>query len=485
MKPLLEVDRRSVLLGSSAAGATGLFFGGAPVAAFQRAPIGLVVSVTQFGARSNSTQDYTTAIQSAIHSVERSGGGTVIIPGRFRCGKIVVSGSNVRIQGQGGWLVDARLTIAPHATNVEVADLGIVDTRGDRRTYLMEVSGRNCRFRNVQLVKDPIAGGVQMYVRQPAAGCHFTGLRLKGSNGIIIQGRDHLFENFELESTMAKEKLGGDDAFAIDALDAISENITIRDGIVRGYSAIVSFGSAIGTRGGPGGRFGAVRNVTVENVTGDRCVRVAFFKPDALDYAWHDGLVEGIRLANLTLRDPAGIKFRSGIVIVAGRGATIRDVAARQIRIIARARDRGVAPTAAIDISLRDKGKPARIENVELQVSYVDPYSGAPHSPSAPGHPVDYIVRIEKEKGPSGSMSNIVIDVDGRGSSRGGIFVGPDLDDAINLKRAVLARVATDPLTSRGGGGIWSNSKVKLGETRIDSVKLPDFGGSAFALGKP
>ena len=441
---------------------------------------GIVVSVDHFGAVRDSNRDNSRAIQAAIESVERAGGGTVVIPGRYRCGKLVISGRNLRLQGQGGWLVDARVTITPAAANIEISDLGIVDTRGDRRTYLMDISGKDCSFYNLQLVKDPIAGGVQMYIRQPAQGCRFNGLKLRGSNGIIMMGRDHVFDNFELESAMS-DKVGSDDAFAIDALDATSENITIRNGIVRGFSAIVSFGSAIGTRGGPGGREGVVRNVTVENVTGDRCVRLAFFKPDALDYNWHHGLVEGIRLRNLTLRDASGKRFRSGILMMAARGATIRSVEARQIRIEARARDRGVAPTAAVDISLRDMGAPARIEDVDLQVAFIDPYSGAPHSAAAPGHPVDYIVRIEKGKSNKGSMSGIVLDVDGRGASRGGIYVGPDLDGAINVKRAVLTRVATDPQSSRGGGGIWSNSTLGLGEVKIDSLKLPKFGGSAFA----
>ena len=482
MHSLMYIDRRTLLLGGGAIGLAGLLARSSS-ASVQPVPSGAVVSVEQFGARGDSP-DNAQSIQAAIDSVERRGGGTVVIAGRYRCGKLTISGHNVRLQGEGGWLVDARITIRPEAANVEIDDLGIVDTRGDRRTYLMDVSGRDCSFRNLQLVKDPVAGGVQMYIRQPAQNCRFTGLRLKGSNGIIMMGRDHLFENFELESAMSKS-VGSDDAFAIDALDAVSENIVIRNGSVRGFAAIVSFGSAIGTRGGPGSRQGAVRNVTVENVVGDRCVRLAFFKPDALDYGWREGLVEGIRLRNLTLHDATGERFRAGIVVTAARGATIRDVQARQIRIVARARDRGVAPTAAIDIALRDMGAPARIEDVDLQVAFIDPYSGTPHSAAAPGHPVDYIVRVEKGKSRKGSMSGIVLDVDGRGTSRGGIYVGPDLDGAITVERAILARVSTDPPSSRGGGGIWSNSRLKLGEISIDSVKLPDFGGSAFAKKNP
>lgn len=447
-------------------------------AAAQLPSSGLVVSVTEFGARSNSAADATAAVQAAIDTVQARGGGTVLVPGRYRCGNLVVSGQGVRLVGQGGWLVDARLTIRPEAEAIEVVDLGLVDTRRDRRTYLMDVSGRNCRFENVQLVKDPIAGGYQMYVRQRASGCRFNRLRLRGSNGIMLAGRDHLFENFELESTMAKG-VGGDDAFAIKGLEESTQDLVIRNGIVRGYSAIVSFGSEIGTQGGGGGGRGAVRNVTVENVKADRCGGIAFFKPGALIYDWRNGIVEGIRLLNLTLEDQTGERFRSGIRMLAARGATIRNVTASGIRIFARAVHRGVMPTAAVDLTLLEQGAPAAIEDVVLEVVFLDPYAGAAHSPQAPGYPVDHIVRIEKNDVGHGTMSNIVLDIEGRGSGFGGIYVGGGLDGAVEVRRAVLANVATSPPASVGGGGIWTDSRLTLGQVQVDSVKLPEFGGRA------
>ena len=89
-----------------------------------------------------------------------------------------------------------------------------------------------------------------MYLRQPSSGCTFTGLRLKGSNGIMVAGHDHLFERFELESTMS-DRVGGDDAFAIKALGRPTYNITIRDGVVRGFycDRIIRFGDRDGRDG--------------------------------------------------------------------------------------------------------------------------------------------------------------------------------------------------------------------------------------------
>ena len=166
--------------------------------------------------------------------------------------------------------------------------------------------------------------------------------------------------------------------------------------------------------------------------------------------------------------------------MIAARGATVRNVRATGIRIWARAKDRGVAPTAAIDLTLLDAGAEARLENVNLQLSFVDPYDGAPHGLETPGYPVDHIVRIEKLNPRKGSMSKILLDVEGRGAAWGGIYVGPALDNAVRIERASLVRVATNPPASVGGGGIWSDSRLAVGRVVIDSVKLPKFGGKNF-----
>ena len=269
---------------------------------------------------------------------------------------------------------------------------------------------------------------------------------------------------------------GGDDAFAIKALGAATKGITIRNGRMRGYAAIVSFGSEIGSKAAGNG---SVSDVLVENVTAEDCSSVAFFKPGALKYDWRNGVVERVRLRNLALHDSVGTRFRTGIRMMAGRGAMIRDVEATGIDIVARARDRGVAPTAAIYIMLPDVGAPATIKDVDLQLRFVDPYSGAVHSVSTPGYPIDHVVRIEKLKSRRGSISGITLDVEGRGAAMGGILVGEGLDDAIRVDRAVLASVGTDP-PGRRGAGIWSNSRISLGEVTIESGKLPKLGGRAF-----
>ena len=164
--------------------------------------------------------------------------------------------------------------------------------------------------------------------------------------------------------------------------------------------------------------------------------------------------------------------------MVGGRGAIIRNVVGRQLDIRARAKNQGVQPTAAIDLSIL-AGAEARFEDIDLQMTFTDPYDGAEHGPSAPGYAVDHIVRIEKTTLRRGSMSGVSLDVVGRGSRVGGVYIGEGLDDAVTLRRSHLARVGLHPPASVGGGGIWSESRVRLGDVKVESPVLPRFGGRA------
>ncbi len=433
---------------------------------------GPVFSVRDFGAGAG---DSTAAIQRAIDEAAARGGGIVEIPGSFQCGIVTISGDGITIRGVNGRLVNGRIVIPQARQRCHIENLTILDRQADSRTYALDVAGRNCTFKNVSLVKDPVAGGYQMYLRQPSANCRFSGLRLKGSNGIMVAGNDHVFDGFELESAMV-EGFGGDDAFAIKALGESTTNITIRNGVVRGFYAIASFGSEIGTSQANTDNRVAVRNVAVTDVTADRCSSIAFFKPGALIYDWRDGLIDGVRLERLKLTDERGERFACGIRMIAGRGAIIRNVVGRQIEIRARAMSQGKFPTSAIDLSIL-AGAEARFEDIDLQMSFTDPFDGAEHGPAAPGYPVDHIVRVEKEG--AGGMRRISLDVSGRGSRFGGIYIGAGLDDAVTLRRAQLQRVGLHPPSSLGGGGIWSDSRVTLGDVSVDSPVLPKFAGKA------
>jgi hypothetical protein len=438
---------------------------------------GVVITPQEFGAVSAPGHDNTRAIQGAVEAVRSRGGGTLQVAEVYECG-IVTLGDGVTIRGAGGSLVNARIVVPEGRQDCHLDNLAIVNRRGDANSYALDIAGRNCTFTDVSLIKDPIAGGYQMYLRQPSAGCRFTGLRLKGSNGIMIAGHDHLFDGFELESTMS-DRVGGDDAFVIKALGKPTYNIIIRNGVVRGYAAIVSFGSEIGTSGRSSNYEAFVRHVAVSDVTADRCGSLAFFKPGALIYDWRNGLVDDVRLERMRLTDERGERFTSGIRMIAGRGAMIRNVVGRQLEIRARAKNQGVQQTAAIDLVVFDEGAEARFENIDLQMAFTDPHGGAEHGPGVPGYPIDHIVRIEKANPRKGRMSGIGVDVTGRGSRIGGVVIGEGLDDAVTIRRAQLTRVGLNPPASVGGGGIWSDSRVKLGEISVESPAPAKFGGRA------
>jgi len=474
------LSRRGFVFGGGAAG-LGLVLAGSRACA--QSPVdraGEVVSVRDFGAVSAPGRDNTAAIQRAVNAVQSRGGGVVLIPEVYECGNIVVSGDGVTFHGPGAWLVNGRITIQNGREGCGIHGLGLIDRRRDDATFLLDIGGHHCTFENVSLVKDPIAGGYQMYLGMAAAHCTFTGLKMRGSNGAWVGGHDHLFDGFELVSTMSTE-LGGDDAFAIKATGGRTYNITIRNGTVRGYSAIFSIGSEVGTSERNSSNVGSVRNVTVSDVAADRCAAIAFIKPGALSYDWRNGVVEGVRLTNLSIEDRTGFKYATGVMLTAGRGAIIRDVVGRNLTVNARARSQGVLPTSGIDINLIRTGAPARIENVDLQMTVTDPYEGEPNGSRTPGHSIDHIVRIEKLDPRHGTMSNISLDVTGRGSRFGGIYVGAGLDDAVTIRRARLHRVAVNPPASVGGGGIWSDSRINLGDIQVENLHNRRFGGAGLA----
>lgn len=452
------ISRRSFVAGSSAACI------GASLPA--TAQSGLVVSVADFGARAGG--DANGAIQRALDHLAQRGGGVLRIGGSYRGGPLAVRGGNITIDGTGGTLLDTRISIAPEAHGIVIRDLTLLETRGRSEHYLLNVAGQNCLFSNLSLIKRPAAGGYQAYLRHQSRGCRFDGLRLTGSNGIFVAGQGHVFENFELESTM-RHDVGGDDAFAIKGAGTETRDIMIRRGIVRGYAAAVSIGSEVGWSPEHRGR-GSVVGVRVSDIVADRCSRVCFIKPGALIYDWRDGLVSDVTLDAITLTDRAGARFVGGIVIVAGRGATVRRVRARNVRIEARSSS-ARRQTAAVDITTGPLGAPSTIRDIDLQVLF----DGEGRS----GLAVDHIVRIEKADPAGGSISGVELDVVGKVSRISGIHVGGGLDGGVTVRRAQLSQIALAPPSVLGAAGIWADSAIKLVDVSLDVARGPQFAGKA------
>ena len=413
--------------------------------------------------------DARSALQSALDRLVEKGGGTLTIGDRWRCEHLVIRGSQIEINGAGGTLIDCRITITQEAADIVIRDLTLLETSGDAASYLLDVSGTGCYFSGLKLEKRPFAGGYQGYLRSKSGRCRFEDLSLRGSNGLFVAGHDHVFDGFHFISTMRRD-FGGDDAFAIKGAGSLTRNIDIRNGTVRGFAAAISIGSEIGSNTEFPGQ-GAVRNVTVSNVTADRCQMLAFIKPGALIYDWRNGLVENVRLTDMRLVDPDGFLFARGLVINAARGAVVRNISARNILIVARARTQGVMQTAAVDIVIRSQLPAATIKNVEIAVDF----AGGGEA----GFPVDHIVRVEKAAPDIGWMSNIKLDVTGSHARISGIHIGAGLDNAVSIHKARLTAIGLDPPSSLGAAGIWADSKFHQNDVSIITTNAPSRGGSA------
>ncbi len=406
-------------------------------------------------------------LQRELDILARRGGGTLRIDRDQTGGLLVVRGSNIAIEGAGHTLRDCRIVIAPSARQIRIRDLTLLETRVNPASYLLDVSGNDCRFDGLTLEKRPMTGGYQGYLRAESRNCRFTGLKLTGSNGLFVAGHDHSFENFDFTSTMRRD-MGGDDAFAIKGAGSTTRNIDIRNGVVRGFAAAVSIGSEVGSNA----EFpqpGIVNGVTVDNVLADRCQMLAFVKPGALIYDWQHGRVENVRLSRMRLVDRGAFLFTRGIVISAGRGAIVRGFRARDITIEARAHSQGVMPTAAVDINIRADRPAARIEDIDLALTF----DGSGQA----GYPVDHIVRVEKDRPKLGTMRNISIDVSGSYARIAGFHIGPGLDDAIAIRRARLSHIGLSPPSSLGAAGIWADSRYRRENIVFDNLRVPAYRG--------
>lgn len=445
------LDRRQTLQSLAAAGAI-LMLHGLPVAGAARA-----------------AGPANRPLQGELDHLARTGGGTLRLSGDQIGGILVVKGCNIVIEGGGHTLFNTRIIVAPAARQIVIRNLNLLDRSGRDDGWHLDISGQDCRLENLKLEKRPLAGGYQAYFRAGSRGCVMRNFTTAGSNGIFVAGSDHLFEQFDM-STPQGGRAGGDDAFAIKGAGSTTSNITIRSGRVRGFAAALSIGSEVG-RSPEHPQRGAVIGVNASAIEAIECSRLVFIKPGALIYDWREGLVRDINLTDLSLSDPAGKRFASGIVIMAGRGAVVERVTARRISIAARTTQRGRQHTAAIDILAGPEGAPPTIRDIDLQVAF----DGRGSSAQA----IDHVAKIEKSNPARGTITGISLDVTGQETRFGGILVGPGIDDSVTLRRVRLQRVAIAPPASMGGGGIWADSRVRLGDVEVSPVAGNRFGGRA------
>jgi hypothetical protein len=443
------------------------------------------VSIEDFGASpDNRPIANTEAINAAITAVE--GGshlrGVRVPVGTYPvCGPIIFQRGNVALFMEGAVLKGSgkgsgsshvpgvRIVTSNNARNVRIIGGHLIETSGSRSSYLFDIRGRDISVDGTCFEKAPHAFRSYMgYIRGNTSRVSFDRFRFKGGNGVYIEGRDHRFTNFDME---APPPPGGDDSFALKAIAGITNNIRIGPGTTRNYAAVISIGSEVGRlRSDDAAYSRAVRNVVVRDVVAEDCSHVALIKPGGISvYDYRDGLVEDVLIQNVTLTDLTGAKFQRGVAITASRGAQVRRISVRNVSITARAHAAHTVPTVgAVDCYIIDyPGDPATISDIDAQVRYTDPYAGAPNGPGRPGHPVQYIARAALQRPGKGRMARIAFDIEGNGSKELGFLIGAGLDDAVEVRRAVLRNVSVSPSSTLARGGIFSRSRLRLGNLDV------------------
>lgn len=434
-----------------------------------------------FGAVGDGVADESASIQAALDYLEGAGGGEI----RMTKGSFIVSGT-LLVLGAGITIDATEATIS----SSDQASIPMVYIGGDRARIIggtwkttggfgsprpFDIEGRDVELNGAALVKEPEADGVQAYIRSSADGFTMMNCRTEGSNGIQLEASNSaiLFNRFKARSA------GGDDAIGIKAINKVTENIRIIGNSFENNAYFCSIGSQIGAYAANDPSYSSgVYNVVVEGNTGTACSGILYIKPGAIagaagsGYDYRDGTVRQVVCSNNVLRDETGMKFARGVVLTPSRGGRIIGISGSGNIIEGRTPGGSGALVGALHCYVvrnsTDGSAPALIEDVDIEISYSDPYDGASNSAAAPGFPVQYFANFELSDSSYGSMRNVVLDVTGNGCNFTGIYVGSNLDDAVYIRRAQLTNVVADG--SSAFAGIQYSSRIKLG-TEI-SIKM-------------
>jgi hypothetical protein len=248
------------------------------------------------------------------------------------------------------------------------------------------------------------------------------------------------------------------------------ENFRISGFRAKGFAALLSIGSEVGTadRDDPK-RTLFVRGVTMENCSALACSSLVYIKPGGVElYDYRDGLVEDVLISNSRIEDPAGLKFRNGVYVNPGRGATVRRLTIRNLTVRARGRSpavRNIAPVYLYVLGTQNGvSRGGSIEDVVIEgLRSIDPYGGVARSASTPGEPIHSAIVIEKLNRSVGHVGRV--DVDGAqvdGSSRMAVHVGPNVEGPIRVSNSAFRNFAAAVLASGDAKAVNAHSPVEL-----------------------
>lgn len=433
-------------------------------------------SVLDYGAVGDGTANDAAALQAAITAAEVSGGTVLIPPGTYNCNStnLTISGDHVTIWMYGATLLNTRLVVASTASDTAILGGTILDDTGSSGAYLADFSGTRFFVQDTTFEKAPTTGGVIFYIRASASFGTFRGYRTFGSNGIFVQGHDHVFSEFEMECRGIVSGAGSDDAFAIKAASTGTPvetyNIVIGPGTVRGFTNITGIGSEIGLAAATGDYSSFVRNVTITGVTAYNCGYLLYIKPGAVAADYRNGLVENIAMSNCTLIDQNGGNFQSGFYITAGRGAIVRQVKISNCTVRARGYGTSVIHTGFY-IRTSNDGASSTISDVFIDDCQVhDYYDGAANGISTPGQPIDWVAYVERASAANDTIERIIISgLEGYGTKQGAIGVERDPQGPINIINPVMRKIGVAP---SGGSVRMLNGFTSASDVSISGAVL-------------
>jgi hypothetical protein len=413
------------------------------------------------------------------------GGGTVrMTPGKTFKISASLSMQNmidVEINAHGATITSAMTTSGPMVTLYDTLGKrchirgGLWKlTGGSGNPWFFSFAAQNCTLEGVHCIKTPDAGGYHMYVFNTAPGFKAIGNRFEGSNGIYIETSDALF----LGNSLIGQATGGDDAFAVKAVNSSSRNLRFIANYIEALSAGISIGSEIGVLGANDASYTrTVGQVVYEGNALVNCVMLAYIKPGGVSaYDYRDGTVEDVLISNNTLTDLSGTKFARGIAITPSRGARVRGVKGRNNVIRARSYDDGTGGRRIGAIDIYEPGfgtgtANTNVSDIDVQVDYSDPLNGAVGAAAPAPAPVQYIAAVEAAAG-NLTVSNISFDLVGNGCNLSGILIANSgFDDVITVRRAVLTNINSD--TSASNGGIRTASRIQVSTDISISTSVP------------
>jgi hypothetical protein len=432
------------------------------------------VEIGWFGAAGDGITDDSAAFQAALTRIENSGGGEIKLSARTYVvsGTLLSFGSNLTIDARGATIQSAdelatpMLFIGGDRTRVCGGTWKL--TGGFDGVRPFDIEGRDCELDGAFLVKEPEAGGYHAYIRPSADGFTMVNCRTEGSNGFQLEASNSAF----LRNRFKARPAGGDDAIAIKAADKVTQNIRILGNSFENHAYFCSIGSQIGAYAADDPTYSnGVFNVVIEGNTGTACTGILYIKPGAISgapgtgYDYRDGTVRQVVCSNNGLRDESGAKFCRSIALTPSRGGRIIDVKGSGNIVEARTNGSSGNLIGALDCFIirnsTDGSAPAVIEDVDVEITYRDPFDGAPNDATAPGYPVEHFANFELADTSYGSMRNISLDVSGNGCTFSGIFVGNNLDDSVTIRRARLTNANVS--ASSIYGGIQTRSRILVG----------------------